>query len=70
MKDLIHLHYSQTVITAELLADILSISKATLLKWEKNGKLIPIQNSITHKKEYQIEQLIQFDEIKRMLETN
>lgn len=49
-----------------LVADILSTSKATLGKWEHNGKLVPLVNKATGKKEYTVEQLLQFDKVKEM----
>ena len=55
--------FSQDAISAELLADIVSVSKTTLLKWEKNGRLTSTQNPITNKKEYKLSQLIQFEEV-------
>ena len=57
-------------ISAELLADIVSVSKSTLSKWEKNGKIASIQNPITNKKEYRISQLTQFEEVRNMLDGN
>ena len=57
-------------ISAELLADIVSVSKSTLSKWEKNGKIASIQNPITNKKEYKISQLTQFEEVRNMLDGN
>lgn len=53
-------------INAELLADIVSVSKSTLLKWENNGKLKPFI-STAGKKQYQINQLTEFREIRDML---
>ena len=53
-------------INAELLADIVSVSKSTLLKWENNGKLKPVI-STAGKKQYQINQLTEFREIRDML---
>ncbi|APB34684.1 C-5 cytosine-specific DNA methylase [Gloeomargarita lithophora Alchichica-D10] len=62
--------FDSDVVSAELLADIVSVSKATLLKWEKSGRLIPSQNSITHRKEYKVSQLIQFEEVRNMINSN
>lgn len=53
-------------INAALLADIVSVSKSTLLKWENNGKLKPFI-STDGKKQYQINQLTEFREIRDML---
>jgi DNA (cytosine-5)-methyltransferase 1 len=58
------------LISAELLADIVSVSKATLVKWEKNGKLVPVQNSITNQKSYQVSQLTQFEEVRNMMKSH
>lgn len=62
--------FNQEFISAELLADIVSVSKSTLLKWEKNGRLVPIIDPNTKKKSYPIAQLTQFPEIKSMMQTN
>ncbi|MDX1977490.1 MAG: DNA (cytosine-5-)-methyltransferase [Pseudanabaenaceae cyanobacterium bins.68] len=62
--------FDPDLISAELLADIISVSKATLLKWEKSGRLIPVQNPITNKKEYKTSQIIQFEEVRKMIESN
>jgi len=62
--------FDSDLISAELLADIVSVSKATLLKWEKSGRLIPFQNPITNKKEYKTSQLIQFEEVRSMMKSN
>jgi DNA (cytosine-5)-methyltransferase 1 len=64
MKDFMTLTYNS--INAELLADIVSVSKSTLLKWENNGKLKPFI-STSGKKQYQINQLTEFREIRDML---
>jgi DNA (cytosine-5)-methyltransferase 1 len=61
---------NKETISAELLADVLSVSKATLSKWEKSRKIQPIQNPATNKKEYQISQLTHFEEISRMINTD
>ena len=57
-------------VSAELLADIVSVSKSTLSKWDKNGKIVSIQNPITNKKEYRVSQLTQFEEVRNMLDGN
>lgn len=54
------------LIDADLLADIVSVSKSTIQKWERNGRIIPI-NSHNHKSQYSLDQLIEFDEIRQML---
>lgn len=54
------------LIDAELLADIVSVSKATLLKWEKTGKITPILSE-SGKKKYSVDQLTEFKEIRDML---
>jgi DNA (cytosine-5)-methyltransferase 1 len=55
-------------IPASLLADILSVSKATVSKWEKNGKLKPVE-FIGEKREsvYLLEDLMIFPVIQEML---
>lgn len=57
-------------IDAELLADIVSVSKSTLLKWENNGKINPINCEITGKKKYIVDQLTEFKEIRDMIGSN
>jgi DNA (cytosine-5)-methyltransferase 1 len=52
--------------SAALVSAILSVSKATLGKWERSGKLIPMVNEKTGKKEYTVEQLLKFDKVKEM----
>ena len=59
----------KNLIDAELLADIVSISKSTLLKWEKSGKINPLFCS-NGKKKYQLEQLSEFPEVRAILETS
>lgn len=53
-------------IDADLLADILSVSKATISQWEKSGKIKPILNE-NGKKQYLLEQLSEFPVIQQML---
>lgn len=65
MKGLIISMFDYELLDAELLADIVSVSKATLLKWEKTGKLQPIFNA-TGKKQYRISELSDFPEIEKM----
>ncbi len=49
-----------------IVADILSVSKATLLTWEKNQKLVPETVTSCGSRNYSLAQLLQFDEIKQM----
>lgn len=58
--------FNQAHISAELVADITSVSKATLEKWEYNGKLTPLYNSVTAKKEYAVSELMQFEAVRNM----
>jgi len=69
MRDLMISMFDYELLDAELLADIVSVSKATLLKWEKSGKLQPIFNAIG-KKQYRLSQLSDFPEIKKMSASN
>ncbi len=62
--------FDPETVSASLLADIVSVSKATLLKWEQSGKITPVQNPITHRKEYKISQLIQFAEVREMVRSD
>ncbi len=50
--------------TPSTVADILSVSKATLLKWEKNNKLKPVE--VDNEKMFPLEQLMEFDLINEM----
>lgn len=59
---------SNQFIDAELLADIASVSKATLQKWEKIGKVKPIYDA-DGKKRYLLSQLTDFPAVKAMLES-
>ena len=59
--------FEKTCISAELLADITSVSKATLDKWERDGKLTPLFNARTAKKEYAVSELMQFEAVNKML---
>ncbi|MEN9216728.1 MAG: DNA (cytosine-5-)-methyltransferase [Gloeomargarita sp. HHBFW_bins_162] len=70
MKDSTTSMFNPELISAELLADIVSVSKSTLLKWEKNGRLQPILDPVNQKKFYPIFQLRQFAEIRSMMESN
>lgn len=60
--------FNKDKIPASLLADILSVSKATVLKWEKNGKIKPVE-FIGEKREsvYELEDLKGFPIIQEML---
>ncbi len=44
-------------------ADMLSVSKATLRRWDKNGKLRPVRHPINNYRVYPLESLKQFPEI-------
>jgi DNA (cytosine-5)-methyltransferase 1 len=56
-------------IDADLLADILSVTKSTILNWEKIGKIT--SNAIIEgKKFYQISKLIEFQQIHDMIYSN
>lgn len=54
-------------IDADLLADIVSVSKATLAKWERSGKIRPTEEN--SKKMYYLHDLRGFPEVHAMLET-
>lgn len=62
--------FSQSRISAELVADITSVSKATLEKWERSGKLTPLYNDVTGKKEYAVDELLQFEAVRNMFATD
>lgn len=61
--------FDYELLDAELLADIVSVSKATLLKWEKTGKLLPVFNA-SGGKQYRLSQLSGFPEIEKMSASN
>lgn len=56
----------KNTVDAELFADIVSVSKSILLKWEKIGKLVPLIDTDGRKK-YRLDQLTDFKEIQAML---
>ena len=49
--------------TLSEVADMLSVSKATLRRWDKNGKLIPVRHPVNNYRVYTLESLKQFHEI-------
>ncbi|ALG69561.1 DNA (cytosine-5-)-methyltransferase [Beggiatoa leptomitoformis] len=55
-------------IDADLLADILSVSKTTVSQWEKSGKITAILDTTGHKR-YALESLQSFDVVRQMLES-
>lgn len=55
--------------SAALVADLLSVSKATLGKWERNKTLIPIVDPVTERKGYSLGQLMRFDKARAMVES-
>jgi DNA (cytosine-5)-methyltransferase 1 len=63
MKDLMNLMYKKTI-SESLLADILSVSKTTIVKWKKTGKVKPLNNG-----EYSLETLRYFPQIQAMLDS-
>ena len=60
----------KTTYSASIIADIFSISKKTITKWEDTGKLVPIYNSKTKKKEYDIQNMTEYCHIKDMLSSD
>ena len=57
------------MIDSELLADIVSVSKNTLIKWERTGRLNPVFDK-SGKKQYRFSELSGFNEIQSMLSSN
>ena len=47
-------------------ADMLSVSKETLRRWDANGKLVPIRHPINNYRVYHHDQLLMFDEARLM----
>lgn len=45
-------------------ADMLSVSKATLRRWDKSGKLNPVRHPVNNYRVYSLESLKQFPEIR------
>ena len=56
---------SKEIISASLLADIMSVSKRTVESWKKNGKIKPLTNG-----DYSLSDLDKFPQVKAMLESN
>lgn len=61
---------SHELFSAEVVADVLSVSKQNLQSWAKNGKLIPKLNPLDHDKPYHKDQLMQFPEFQSFFESN
>jgi DNA (cytosine-5)-methyltransferase 1 len=62
--------FEMDTISAEILADIVSVSKSTLSKWERNGKIASVHNPTTNRKEYKMSDLLQFEEVRNMIDSN
>lgn len=56
--------------TIAQVADILGISKETLRRWDKNGKLIPQRNDSNQYRMYHRSQLTQFEEAQLLFNSN
>lgn len=56
--------------SSEQVADILSVSKSTIYKWEKNKKLIPTIDPVTGNKFYDKNHLSSFEQAQEMLSSN
>jgi DNA (cytosine-5)-methyltransferase 1 len=56
-------------VDADLLADIVSVSKATVEKWEKSGKITSVI-SVDSKKRYSLKELTHFPEVAQMLRSS
>ena len=59
---------SENLIDADLLADILSVSKTTVSSWEKSGKIKTLLDAQGNKK-YALVELKTFEIIRQMLES-
>lgn len=55
----------ENTIDANLLADIMSVSKSILLRWEASGRIKPLV--IDGRKQYKLDELKEFKEIRDML---
>ncbi len=55
--------------TLSEVADMLSVSKATLRRWDNNGKLKPIRHPINNYRVYPLDSLKQFEEIGFLFDT-
>lgn len=67
MKDLRILHKTNDVLSAELIADILSVTKATIQKWERQGFLTCREEDERGKRYYPVAQLLQFAKFRELV---
>lgn len=67
MKDLRVLHKTNDVLSAELIADILSVTKATVQKWERQGLLTCRKEDKRGKRYYPVAQLLQFAKFRELI---
>ncbi len=61
---------TQSFFSISEVADMLSVSKETLRRWDNNGKLKPVRHPKNNYRVYEKEQLLLFDEAKVMFNTN
>lgn len=61
--------YENLKYTSEQIADILSVSKSIVYKWEKNKKIIPNIDSKTGNKFYNLKNLTSFRQVREMLDS-
>lgn len=70
MKGLIISMFKDYKVSSSLLADILSVSKATVSKWEKNGKITPVEFRGEKRESYfSIKALSDLPKIKELLDS-
>jgi len=67
MKDLRIFHKTNDVLSAELVADIFGVTKATVQKWENQGVLVCQYEDKLGKKYYPILQLLQFPKFNQLI---
>lgn len=67
MKDLRILHKTNDVLSAELIADILSVTKATVQKWEHRRLLTCTSEDEQGRRYYPVAQLLQFAKFRELV---
>lgn len=66
--DIMNAHEKEYYAIAEV-ADILSVSKETLRRWDEKGKLTPIRHPINNYRVYHRKQLVEFEEAQLMFKS-
>lgn len=66
-KDLRILHKTNDVLSAELIADILNVTRTTIQKWERQGLLTCLKEDERGKRSYPVTQLLQFPKFRELV---